>query len=91
MPLYEFRCTACQAEIEVLLSISDPYPDTCERCGGTLVKKINAPAIQFKGSGWYITDYARKSSTPAGKSSSESTEAKSDPKSADPPKSTSDS
>ena len=65
MPLYEFQCKKCRKEYELLLGVNEPMPERCESCNGKLVKKIHAPAIQFKGSGFYITDYAKKSSPPA--------------------------
>ena len=62
MPLYEYTCDSCEETIEVLQRFSDPPLETCTSCGGTLEKLISAPSIQFKGSGWYVTDYARKDS-----------------------------
>ena len=67
MPLYEYRCLHCDARFERIQKFSDPPIKTCEICGGRLEQLLSSPAIQFKGSGWYITDYARKS---AGESSS---------------------
>jgi putative FmdB family regulatory protein len=61
LPLYEYGCEKCGARIEKIQKFSDPPLATCEKCGGKLVRLLSAPAIQFKGSGWYITDYARKS------------------------------
>jgi putative FmdB family regulatory protein len=61
MPLYEYRCQACGQRFEVIRRVSDPDPEACARCGGGPVERqLSSPAIQFKGSGWYITDYARK-------------------------------
>lgn len=60
MPLYEYKCEKCGSVTEVLQKISDPPMSTCLQCGGRLHKIISPPAIQFKGSGWYITDYAKK-------------------------------
>ena len=68
MPLYEYECEACGARIERIQKFSDPLLQTCPTCGGQLRKLISSPAFQFKGSGWYITDYARKTGTD-GKSS----------------------
>lgn len=63
MPLYEYECEACRHRFEVIRKFSDPPLDTCPKCGGGPVRKLfSSPAIQFKGTGWYITDYARKSS-----------------------------
>lgn len=74
MPLYEYECDACGRRFEVIQKFSDPPLEVCKDCGkGPVRKLLSSPAIQFKGSGWYITDYAQKgksdssSSTPAGK------------------------
>ena len=66
MPLYEYRCTKCHEVCEVLQKFKDKPLEKCPKCGGPVVKRISSPAIQFKGNGWYVTDYAKKSSTPAG-------------------------
>ncbi len=68
MPLYEYECDACGKRFELLQKFSDPSTATCT-CGGAAHRQLSAPAIQFKGSGWYVTDYARKSA-PAEKSES---------------------
>jgi putative FmdB family regulatory protein len=60
MPLYEYECDACGHRFEKIQKFSDPPEQTCPKCGGTVHKLLASPAIQFKGSGWYITDYARK-------------------------------
>ena len=60
MPLYEYKCTQCGATVESIQRVSDAPLTVCSQCGGPLHKLISSPAIQFKGSGWYITDYARK-------------------------------
>jgi putative FmdB family regulatory protein len=62
MPIYEYRCTQCGNTVEVLQKAKDKPPEKCPRCGGRLAKLISSPAIQFKGNGWYITDYAKKNS-----------------------------
>jgi putative FmdB family regulatory protein len=62
MPLYEYRCTQCFRRVEIIQKVGDPPLEKCKVCGGAMKKVISSPAIQFKGSGWYITDYARKSS-----------------------------
>ena len=72
MPLYEYVCTSCHRRCEVLQRLSDPLLTTCVACGGELKKIISSPAIQFKGSGWYITDYAKKSSPDQTESKKES-------------------
>ncbi len=61
MPLYEYRCEACGRSLEVIQKFSEDPLTECPDCGGRLERLLSAPAIQFKGSGWYITDYARKS------------------------------
>ena len=61
MPLYEYQCNACGHRLEVLQRLGEPPLTTCPECGGELRKLISAPAFQFKGEGWYVTDYARKS------------------------------
>jgi len=82
VPLYEYECDACGRRFEVIQKFSDPAADTCRHCGKGPVRRLfSSPAIQFKGTGWYITDYAQK-----GKSdSSTGTSAKSDSTKADAP------
>ena len=64
MPIYEYECEACSERFEVIQKFSDPPADTCTKCGKGPVRRLqSSPAIQFKGSGWYITDYARKGSS----------------------------
>jgi putative FmdB family regulatory protein len=62
MPIYEYRCKKCNAEIEVFQKLSDKPPTRCKKCGGRLEKQISRTSVQFKGEGWYVTDYARKGS-----------------------------
>ena len=62
MPIYEYECTACGCRTEVVQKVNDPRLIKCKKCGGKLKKLVSSSAIQFKGSGWYITDYAKKSS-----------------------------
>jgi putative FmdB family regulatory protein len=59
MPLYEYQCDACGRRFERIQKFSDPPVDVCPTCGGSVRKLLSSPAIQFKGSGWYITDYAK--------------------------------
>lgn len=59
MPLYEYQCDQCHEVFEVMQKFSDTPLETHEGCGGKVRRLISAPALQFKGSGWYITDYAR--------------------------------
>lgn len=60
MPLYEYQCRECNRRLEALQRLSEPPLTTCPECGGELKKLFSAPAFQFKGEGWYVTDYARK-------------------------------
>jgi putative FmdB family regulatory protein len=60
MPLYEYQCEACGNRFEKIQKFSDPLVDVCPKCGGPVHKLMSSPAIQFKGTGWYITDYAKK-------------------------------
>jgi putative FmdB family regulatory protein len=62
MPIYEFRCKKCGNQIEIIQKMSDKPPVKCKKCGGRLEKMISQTAFQFKGEGWYVTDYARKNS-----------------------------
>lgn len=73
MPLYEYQCTQCEERVEVIQRLSDPPYSHCPKCSGEMKKLFSAPAIQFKGSGWYKTDYA--SAKPSEKKS-ETTESK---------------
>jgi putative FmdB family regulatory protein len=63
MPLYEYECDTCRHRFEVIQKFSDLPIEKCPKCGSTVHKLMSSPAIQFKGSGWYITDYAKKDST----------------------------
>jgi putative FmdB family regulatory protein len=61
MPLYEYQCDACGRRFELIQRFADPPAHICAVCGAGPVRKLlSSPAIQFKGSGWYITDYAKK-------------------------------
>lgn len=76
MPLYEYQCQQCNHLFERIQKFSDPPLKTCPKCGGPVEQLISPPAIQFKGSGWYVTDYAHKSgSSPAGNGHTAKTEA----------------
>ena len=59
MPLYEYECNACAHRFEVIQKYSDAPIDICPKCGGAVSKLFSSPAIQFKGSGFYLTDYGR--------------------------------
>src|SRR6266508_286475 len=72
MPIYEYECSKCKAHIEVFQKMSDKPPVKCRKCGGRLEKLFSASAIQFKVSGWYVTDYADKGKKAAAKADSES-------------------
>jgi len=64
MPLYEYECEACGKRFEKIQKFSDPPLEVCEKCGkGPIRKLLSSPAIQFKGSGFYITDYPKKGSS----------------------------
>ena len=66
MPLYEYQCDACGKRFEVIQKFSDAPADTCRVCGkGPVQRLLSSPAIQFKGSGWYITDYSQKGKAPS--------------------------
>ena len=73
MPIYEYECQKCNARQEVYQKFDDKPPKKCTKCGGRLERMISAPAIQFKGSGWYVTDYAGGSRKAAEKAESEAT------------------
>jgi len=72
LPLYEYECTKCGRRVEKIQKFSDAPLTICEICGGNLQRLISSPAIHFKGSGWYVTDYAKKSSVATGSSSTDS-------------------
>ncbi len=63
MPIYEYRCHRCGASFEVIQKVDEAPLKKCLKCGGILKKTISAPALQFKGNGWYVTDYANKESS----------------------------
>ena len=94
MPLYEYQCEACGKRFEVIRKFSDPPLETCQLCGkGPVQRLFSSPAIQFKGSGWYITDYAQKGKSGAtdsgssGKSDAKAGDTKGDDKKSDDKKS----
>ena len=70
MPLYEYHCSKCDKTIEVMRKFSDPPLTEHEDCGGTLERLLSAPAFQLKGTGWYVTDYAKAGTKPASKGES---------------------
>src|SRR6185295_18155838 len=65
MPLYEYECGSCGERFERIQKFSDPPLETCPNCGGLLRKLVSSPAFHLKGSGWYATDYAKKTGEPA--------------------------
>lgn len=65
MPLYEYLCMKCGHRFERIQKFSDPPARKCPECGGAVEQVLSAPAVQFKGSGWYVTDYARSGSAGA--------------------------
>lgn len=70
MPIYEYECTKCAHRFEVIQKVSDAPIKKCEKCKAKVERLISSPAIQFKGTGWYVTDYAKKGSGPSESSSS---------------------
>jgi putative FmdB family regulatory protein len=90
MPLYEYECKKCGHRFEKIQKFSDKMVKKCPECGGVVEQMISAPAVQFKGTGWYVTDYAKKSSSP-GSSGNSSSESSSKEKKDDKPKTESSS
>lgn len=78
MPIYEYECQSCGKRTEVLQRMDEAPLAACPQCGGEVKKLLSAPAVQFKGSGWYVTDYAGKK---GGGGGGGGTETKSDSKS----------
>jgi putative FmdB family regulatory protein len=72
MPLYEYECKKCGHRFERIQRFSDPMVKKCPECGGKVEQMISAPAVQFKGTGWYVTDYAKKSGGSGSSSESKS-------------------
>ena len=68
MPIYEYKCLSCDSHFEKMQKTSDEPFKTCEKCGGELEKQWSLSGFQFKGAGWYVTDYANKSGAAAEKS-----------------------
>jgi putative FmdB family regulatory protein len=87
MPLYEYQCKKCGHRFEKIQKFSDRMVKKCPDCGGVVEQMISAPAVQFKGSGWYVTDYPKKSSAGASSDSGgkESKETKKEEKKAESP------
>ena len=76
MPLYEYKCLKCGRRTEKIEKVEGPHLKKCPHCGGKVESVITAPAIQFKGSGWYVTDYAGKSTDGGSKESKPAAEGK---------------
>jgi putative FmdB family regulatory protein len=72
MPLYEYECKKCGHRFEKIQKFSDRMVKKCPDCGGQVEQMISAPAVQFKGTGWYVTDYAKKSSSQGSSGSGDS-------------------
>ncbi len=72
MPLYEYKCKKCGHVFERIQKFSDPHVKKCPDCGGAVEQVVSAPAVQFKGSGWYVTDYAKGGSSAGSSSNGES-------------------
>ena len=80
MPLYEYQCKKCGHRFEKIQKFSDKPVKKCPECGGVVEQTISAPAVQFKGSGWYVTDYAKKGSSSASHSGDSGSKDKKDEK-----------
>jgi putative FmdB family regulatory protein len=77
VPLYEYKCLKCGRKTEKIENVAGPHLKKCPHCGGKVEMMFSAPAIQFKGSGWYVTDYGgKKSSGDSGKDDKPATESK---------------
>ena len=74
MPFYEYLCKKCGHRFEKIRKFSDKQLRKCPECGGVIEQVVSAPAVQFKGSGWYVTDYAKKGAGSSGSSSGSSSE-----------------
>ncbi|MCS6874090.1 MAG: hypothetical protein N2Z23_00655 [Pyrinomonadaceae bacterium] len=75
MPIYEYKCNSCGIKIEKIQRFSEPPLKTCQSCGGELEKLWSLSGFQFKGTGWYVTDYARKSVSDSTSKSEEASKA----------------
>jgi putative FmdB family regulatory protein len=76
VPLYEYKCLKCGRNTEKIENVSGPHLKKCPHCGGKVESVITAPAIQFKGAGWYVTDYGGKKSGSDGEKTEKPAEAK---------------
>jgi len=78
MPLHEYECKKCGHRFERIQKFSDPPVKRCPECGGKVEQMLSAPAVQFKGSGWYVTDYAKRSGPSSGSDSGDKSESAKD-------------
>ena len=78
MPIYEYQCKKCGHQFERIQRFSDPLVKKCPECGGKVEQVLSEPAVQFKGSGWYVTDYAKKGSSGSKGESKSNSDGKSD-------------
>jgi putative FmdB family regulatory protein len=85
MPIYEYSCSKCGKTIEVIQKFSDPVLKKHQGCGGTLTKLVSASAFQLKGTGWYVTDYARKGKSGDSEGTKETTDKKESPPKSETP------
>ena len=74
MPLYEYECLECSHRFEMLQKVADSPLKVCVKCEGKVERLLSSPAIQFKGTGWYVTDYARKGEAPSTQGSEKTSE-----------------
>ena len=81
MPIYEYKCHRCGKQFEVRRRISAEALKTHEECGGEVEQLISAPALHFKGTGWYVTDYAKNGKSPSTAGTNDKSDSKSDSKS----------
>lgn len=81
MPLYEYQCQDCDTHFERIEKVSAPSDGVCPSCGGAARRLLGAPALQFKGSGWYVTDYGKGNSSPPASTNEHKSEAKHESKS----------
>jgi putative FmdB family regulatory protein len=78
MPLHEYECKKCGHRFERIQKFSDPPVKKCPECGGKVEQLLSAPAVRFKGSGWYVTDYAKRSGPSSGSDSGDKSESAKD-------------
>jgi len=87
LPLYEYQCKKCHSLTERIQKFSDEPLTVCPHCGGEMEQLLSAPAVQFKGSGWYVTDYAKRAGSSSSSSGNGSTSAPSPETKTEAPKS----